>query len=86
MNSVQKGNIGKRHPYAHVFGKIKQDEARHVGISRQHLRWLGDNPNRTFELGSEIRTKLIELLRPEAEHLEILGVDMDKLEQKILRF
>ena len=86
MSAVEKSKLGKHHPYAQVIQRIKLDEARHVGVSRQHLKWLGSDPSRTGELGDEIRTNLIELIRPETDHWEALGVDWDKLEKQILRF
>lgn len=86
MGAVEKSKLGKNHPYAQVIQRIKLDEARHVGVSRQHLRWLGSDPMRTSELGDDIRTKLADLLRPETDHWETLGVDWDKLEKQILRF
>ncbi|OED41746.1 hypothetical protein AB833_08980 [Chromatiales bacterium (ex Bugula neritina AB1)] len=85
MNSVENGKLGNRHPYAKVFRRIKQDEERHVGISRQHLRWLDDDLERTAEAGREIRARLVELLRSEAAHFENLGVDIDILEKAMLR-
>jgi len=84
MHSVANGKIGKNHPYTQVFQRIKQDEARHVGISREHLRMLGSDQNLTLESGRDIRSSLVELIRPEADHWEILGVDWDRLEKKIL--
>jgi len=84
MNGVEKGKIGKQHPFTHVFRRVKQDEARHVGVSRQHLHWMGSNQQRSAELGVEIRNLLIELIRPDTDHWEAIGVDWDKLERQIL--
>lgn len=86
MGAVEKSKLGKHHPYAHVIQRIKLDEARHVGVSRQHLKWLGANAKHTSELGDEIRTRLGDLLRPNTDDWEALGVDWDKLEKQILRF
>ena len=85
MSTVENSKLGDNHPYAHVFRRIKLDEARHVGVSRKHLKWLGSDSQRTSELGKEIRTRFAELIRPDADHWEILGVDWDILEKKILR-
>ena len=84
MDGVEKGKIGKQHPFAHVFRRVKQDEARHVGVSRQHLQWMGSDRQRISELGIEIRSQLIELIRPDTDHWEAIGVDWDKLERQIL--
>ena len=84
MDGVEKGKIGKQHPFAHVFRRVKQDEARHVGVSRQHLQWMGSDRQRISELGVEIRSQLIELIRPDTDHWEAIGVDWDKLERQIL--
>lgn len=86
MGAVEKSKLGKFHPYVHVIQRIKLDEARHVGVSRQHLKWLGSDSTQTTELGLEIRSQLVELIRPETDHWETLGVDWDKLEKSILRF
>ena len=84
MHCVENGNIGKHHPYAHIFRRIKQDEARHVAISRRHLNWLGGNTQNADRTGRAIRASLIDLLRPESDHLEVLGVDLDLLEKRLL--
>lgn len=85
MSAVEKSKLGDHHPYAHIIQRIKLDEARHVGISRQHLKWLGSDPKLTAESGHEIRARFIELIRPDTDHWEALGVDWDKLEKQIFR-
>jgi len=85
MSAVEKSKLGNHHPYAHIIQRIKLDEARHVGISRQHLKWLGSDPKRVAESGEEIRNRFIELICPDTDHWETLGVDWDKLKKQILR-
>ena len=41
MHHVANSDIGKNHPFARLFSRIKRDEARHVLVSKRHARALG---------------------------------------------
>ena len=85
MHHVANSDIGKNHPFARLFSRIKRDEARHVLVSKRHAIALGADSALSAEVGRRTRQSLVDLLLPDAGHLETLGVDADKLFAGITR-
>lgn len=71
---------GSRHTgLYHLFTRIKQDEARHVGVSRRCAAQLSINDAGLHKQRREIGNRIVEFLLPEADEFESLGVDADIL-------
>lgn len=79
MWHLEKSTIARMEPIKILATQIKRDEARHVAVSRRYARALGVTQIEHRELGIKTRTKLVELLRPEADALESIGIDPDRL-------
>ena len=65
--------------------RIKGDEARHVSISRKHAFALGIARNEYRALGQAIRADLTCLLRHVADSFDAIGIDPDRMFNKINR-
>jgi hypothetical protein len=70
---------------AAVFSGIRQDEGRHVRVSRAHALALGLSPRQLQEEARWVRTSLVGLLEPVAETIEILGASPEQLFRRMLR-
>ena len=83
MHSLARAQSRRDHPLSHLFDSIKDDEARHVGISRRYATALGiESPGRLAQrrlLGNAI----VDFLAPEADNFESMGVDPDRLFQRL---
>ncbi len=84
MNAITKSDLGREHLIAKLFDRIKQDEARHVSVSKKHFYYLGGNRILLSENKSSVSQKLVALLRTEANSFETLGIDPDALFSKLL--
>lgn len=83
MNEISNSDLGQSSPVAQLLNRIKQDEARHVNISKKHFLYLGGVESTLKENGHEVSEKLVALLRTEADSFEGLGVDPDQLFRKL---
>jgi rubrerythrin len=79
MHAVANSGLGRGHCIAHLFDRIKQDEARHVVISRQHFLKLGGDKDIFTQSRNTISHALVSLLSSEASSFENLGIDPDQL-------
>jgi hypothetical protein len=62
-----------------LYNRIRRDESRHVGLSRQHSCRLGGSRSLLEIIATRVRPELVTLLYPLANSLEDLGVDSDCL-------
>ena len=79
MCALARGQRKTSHALYHLFDAIKADEARHVGVSRQYARRLGIGRAARARQRQLVGELIVELLQPEAELFEGLGVDADRL-------
>ena len=79
MWHIEKSTVGRNQMIGSLIGKIKQDEARHVSISRQHALVLGVSRDEYQALGEQVFCGLTNLLTPVADSFEAIGVDTDRL-------
>jgi len=70
---------------AELFNRIRRDEARHVGFSRQHSCRLGANKSLLEDIAIRARAELVTLLYPLANSFEDLGVDADCLFRRVTK-
>jgi hypothetical protein len=77
MLFIEKGSLGPHHPFTLLCRAIKQDEARHVSVSKLHAIELGYDKSQWRELNTNISDKLYELLNTERDAFEVLGVNLD---------
>lgn len=73
-------------PRMHTLARaIKHDEARHVAVSRRYAGALGVNREALNQLGEKVRLELHDLLLPEGDALEAIGIDTDAMLKRITR-
>lgn len=77
MVSIEKSHLGVDHPFTLLCRMIKQDEARHVTLSKQHAITLGFDKSKWHELRQFVSEKLFALLNSERQAFEQIGVDLD---------
>lgn len=63
----------------HLFSAIKQDEARHVGVSRRCAALLGVDQGERAMQRARIGTAIVPFLQADGDAFESLGVDADRL-------
>ena len=85
MNSITHSDLGKRHLITKLFERIKQDEARHVNVCRKHYSHLGGDHILLKQGRSSVSSKLVSMLKTEANSFEMLGIDPDALFYKLTR-
>jgi len=83
MNAITHCELGRRHPVTQLFERIKQDEARHVSLCRNHYLQLGGDRRMFAQSRGAIGKKLVPLLATEAESFENLGIDAERLFRKL---
>lgn len=83
MHAITQSNLGKTHPLSKLFEQIKNDEARHVGLSRHYANKLGAAASKRAQNRTATRHALANFLSPDGHHFEQLGIDADKLLQRI---
>ena len=82
MNTVANSSI-KSTPVAELFNLIKQDEAVHVRVARNHAKAL--NPKVDQELRQQnLQSDLVNLLKTESASFAKLGINTDKLFKRLL--
>ncbi len=79
MWHIENSAVGSIPMIGSLTGQIKNDEARHVSISRRHALALGVSRNDHRALGEQVFCGLIGLLTPMADSFEAIGVDSDRL-------
>ena len=79
MHAVANSSLGRSHGIAQLFKRIKQDEARHVAVSRQHFLKLDGDKNVFSQSRKTISHSLVELLSSEAQSFDNLGIDPNQL-------
>jgi hypothetical protein len=72
------------HMVAPVLNRIRNDEARHVRLSRRLALDLGTS-SAMRDVAAEAREALADMLSPVGEALEVLGVDAGSLDRDIRR-
>jgi hypothetical protein len=85
MWHVEKSSISSVSPLRQIAAMIKNDEARHVVVSRRYASLLGLTSRKRVEDGIAINESLVEMLDPLAESFETVGVDSDRLFAHIRR-
>ncbi|CAA0104822.1 Uncharacterised protein [BD1-7 clade bacterium] len=68
---------------ARLFELIKNDEAKHVTIAREHASQLGHIVN-VDNSAPTIHVELIKLLMPEATAFEAIGIDAERLFARVI--
>lgn len=83
MWQIERSTVDRLSPIKLIAAQIKADEARHVLVSRQYSSALGESRRNGKETSIEIAESLIEMLAPLGCSFEVLGVDSDRLFEKI---
>ena len=72
--------------FARLLRHIRRDEASNVKKARAHTGDLGFEAGRFGDAYDLTRTGMVDMLTPIAPSFEIMGVDPDRLFQRLLRF
>jgi hypothetical protein len=83
MHHVENSSIDRVSPLRRIAAQIKNDEARHVAVSRNYARLLGMPAKERNDYADTINDGLVEMLSPLADSFEIVGVDSDRLFNQI---
>jgi hypothetical protein len=83
MHHVEKSSVDRVSPLRRIATQIKNDEARHVAVSRKYARLLGMPSRERDDGAATINHGLVEMLSPLADSFEIVGVDSDRLFRQI---
>ncbi|MGF1776120.1 hypothetical protein [Vibrio nomapromontoriensis] len=79
MLAIEKGNLNSDHPFVLLCRAIKQDEAKHVTLSKRHALALGFEHSQWPSLKSSIAERLYHLLASERTAFETIGVELDTI-------
>lgn len=79
MWHIENSSINNVSPLLRLAAQIKNDEARHVAVSRRYASTLGLTSSRRYEDAAFISEGLVNMLDPLADSFEVVGVDSDKL-------
>lgn len=79
MLLIEKGRLAPQHPFVLLCRAIKQDEARHVSVSRKHALMLGYDRSQWREMNAVISRRLFELLNTERAAFGEIGVQLDDI-------
>jgi len=85
MRHVENSSIDRVSPLRRLATQIKNDEARHVTVSRRYAAMLGLAVRERGDSVDEINDGLAEMLAPLADSFEVVGVDSDRLFRQIRR-
>lgn len=83
MRHVENSSIDRVSPLCRIAAQIKNDEARHVAVSRKYATLLGLPAQARGDGAATINDGLVEMLTPLADSFEIVGVDSDRLFKQI---
>lgn len=72
--------------FANLLRHIRRDEATHVKKARAHSADLGFDSNHFHEAYQLVREGMVDMLTPIGPSFETMGVDPDRLFQRLLRF
>ena len=84
MWHVEKSALSSVSPLRRIATQIKNDEARHVAVTRNYAAALGLSTHKRLDEGFTIAEGLIEVLEPLTDSFETVGVDSDRLFSHIL--
>ncbi|MGL6260886.1 hypothetical protein [Vibrio sp. WXL210] len=79
MLFIEKGRLAPQHPFVLLCRAIKQDEARHVSVSKKHALRLGYDKSKWREMDAVISQRLFELLNTERTAFLEIGVQLDDI-------
>ena len=85
MWHVERSTIDRLSPLRHIATQIKNDEARHVTVSRDYAVALGLPRHEQQADSRSIGDGLIQMLEPLTASFETVGVDCDRLFASIRR-
>ncbi|QIA63111.1 hypothetical protein GT360_06125 [Vibrio astriarenae] len=77
MLFIEKGHLASQHPFVLLCRAIKQDEARHVSVSKRHALKLGYDKSKWKEMNDVISQQLYDLLNTERAAFSEIGVQID---------
>lgn len=83
MWHIENSSIDRHSPLRLIATQIKNDEARHVTVSRRYSSALGTTLPDRKDNDVVITERLIKMLDPLTSSFEVIGVDSDRLFQKI---
>lgn len=79
MLFIEKGHLAPQHPFVLLCRVIKQDEARHVSVSKRHALTLGYDKSKWKEMDAVISRRLFDLLNTERAAFSVIGVQLDDI-------
>ncbi|MGR5175116.1 hypothetical protein ACPV4B_02055 [Vibrio parahaemolyticus] len=79
MLAMEKSSLEATHPFVKLCRAIKQDEARHVSLSKYHAVALGFDKNGWKIMERHIGSKLYDLLKTESQAFETLGIVLEDI-------
>ncbi|WP_025565632.1 hypothetical protein [Psychromonas sp. SP041] len=79
MHEFEHCLLGVNHPFSHLCGLIKKDEAKHVYVARHHAQALGATSAMFRKEQHSVSHLLHQLLDTQVEHFHFLGVDLNKI-------
>ncbi|MFA0441859.1 hypothetical protein BCU70_16650 [Vibrio sp. 10N.286.49.C2] len=79
MLAIEKGSFDTRHPFVLLCRAIKQDEAKHVTLSKRHAITLGFDSTQWRDFQLNISKRLYELLATERAAFDTIGVNLDDI-------
>jgi len=85
MYHIEKSSIDRLSPLRRIATQIKNDEARHVHVSRRYAASLGLTLRQRNDDGAATTEALIDMLAPLADSFETVGVDSDRVFAHIRR-
>lgn len=85
MWHVEKSTIDSVSPLRRIATQIKNDEARHVSVSRRYATSLGLTARKRDDDGIAVTEGLINMLYPLADSFETVGIDTDRLFEHICK-
>ncbi len=83
MWHLERSDVARDKRIADLAREVKQDEARHVAVSRHYAFAAGIERARYADLGEKVRSSLIALLTPNADAIEGIGIDPAALFKRI---
>ena len=85
MWHIERSSVERLSPLRWIATRIKNDEARHVGVSRRYAASLGLDSRARDEDRERIAGGLVDMLSPLSDDFEVVGVDTDRLFEHICR-
>ncbi|MCL9774958.1 hypothetical protein [Vibrio methylphosphonaticus] len=79
MLAIEKGSLSSDHPFVLLCRAIKQDEAKHVTLSKRHALALGFEHSQWQSFKNSIADRLYTLLASERSAFETIGVELETI-------